>query len=251
MCTLSFVPANEDFLIAMNRDELHSRQTALPACILEIDSAEVVCPREPGGGTWIACNDNGTCLALLNWHVPVAGHPVEQPQTRGSLIPALITAPTAAKVSARIESLPLKAILPFRLMGVFRSRAEVCEWRWNGATVMRIDHPWSRRHWFSSSISDDRATEERLRTIESAVRRSSRLDETWLRSLHSSHSPAPGPFSVCVHRQDASTVSYTMVRCSDGAISMGYLEGRPCLRAGFDALFTIRTRNHRSKVACT
>jgi len=251
MCTLSFLPSKRSFLAAMNRDESHTRPAALPPRILEANDTEVICPREVGGGTWIACNEQGNLLALLNWHVAVPGSLIQQRQTRGSVIPALITARNSTETNARLSSAFLAAVLPFRLVGVFRSQAEVCEWGWDGSRMTKVDHPWARRHWFSSSISDSRATEERLRTIESAVLPSSPMDEVWLRKLHASHSPAPGPFSLCVHRPDASTVSYTMVRCDDASLSMGYLDGSPCRRAGFDALFTTRVRAGGAKAVCT
>jgi hypothetical protein len=250
VCTLSFNPSNRDFLVAMNRDELHSRQMALPPRIFDVDGVKVAYPREPSGGTWIACSEDGNLVALLNWHASPPEKQIEHPQTRGSLIPSLITAPTAAEVTARLANLHLTTILPFRLVGIFRSRPEVREWRWNGTNIATVDHPWARRHWFSSSISDARAAEERLRAVDSTASPSSRLDEAWFRNLHSSHSPVPGPFSVCVHRPDASTVSYTMVRCTNGSISMGYLGGSPCLRAGFDTLVTVGLRAGRMNVAC-
>ena len=41
----------------------------------------------------------------------------------------------------------------------------------------------------------------------------------WMRRLHRSHVPAPGPFSICVHREDARTVSYTEIEAASGAVS--------------------------------
>ena len=52
-----------------------------------------------------------------------------------------------------------------------------------------------------------------------------RLD--WLRRLHRSHSPQRGPFSICMHRRDAATVSYTEVAVSKRRATMRYKSG-PC-----------------------
>jgi hypothetical protein len=65
----------------------------------------------------------------------------------------------------------------------------------------------------------------------------------WLRRLHRSHVPNPGAFSVCVHRPDAETVSYTEVRCHGSLISMDYLNGNPCLKEGFDELASVVLRD--------
>jgi len=58
---------------------------------------------------------------------------------------------------------------------------------------------------------------------------------SWVKNLHQSHDPVPGPFSICVHRKDAATVSYTEVRCGGEAISMSYRSGSPCLTDLFDS----------------
>jgi hypothetical protein len=46
------------------------------------------------------------------------------------------------------------------------------------------------------------------------------VNQEWLRSAHRSHVPAPGPFSVCVHRPDTATVSCTEVKSGSSRISM-------------------------------
>ena len=192
MCTLSFIPSNDEFLAAMNRDELRTRPTALPPRTFDLDGTEAIFPRERGGGTWIACNDAGNLMALLNWHTAGRENGVEDPRTRGSIIPALISGRSPLEVAYRLTCLDLKPVLPFRLICVFRAEAQVREWKWDGCQLVRVEHPWAHRHWFSSSISDVRATEERLYAIECASFPSLQLDETWLRDIHSSHLPSPG-----------------------------------------------------------
>src|ERR1700756_122950 len=57
MCTLTFVPSEDGYLVGMNRDELLTRPAALPPRRFQRSGMEMVYPREPSGGTWIACND--------------------------------------------------------------------------------------------------------------------------------------------------------------------------------------------------
>ena len=47
--------------------------------------------------------------------------------------------------------------MPFRLVGVFPSEQEIWEWRWDSAQLEFQVHEWESRHWFSSSLSDERA----------------------------------------------------------------------------------------------
>ena len=58
---------------------------------------------------------------------------------------------------------------------------------------------------------------------------------SWVRNLHQSHDPLPGPFSICVHREEAATMSYTEVCCSGEGVSMSYRSGSPCLTDLFDS----------------
>jgi hypothetical protein len=50
----------------------------------------------------------------------------------------------------------------------------------------------------------------------------------WLRRLHRSHRPEIGPYSICMHRDDAATVSYTEIVVSRGISRMRYESGPTC-----------------------
>jgi uncharacterized protein with NRDE domain len=93
MCTLTFVPAEDGYLVGMNRDELLTRPVALPPKVFERSGIEMVYPREPSGGAWIACNGQGNLLALLNWKGCESHNLGEKRRTRGLVIPQLIGLP--------------------------------------------------------------------------------------------------------------------------------------------------------------
>jgi Transport and Golgi organisation 2 len=243
MCTLTFVPAEDGYLVGMNRDELLTRPVALPPKVVERSGIEMVYPREPSGGTWIACNGNGNLLALLNWNGGESPYSGEKRKTRGLVIPELIGLPDLSTIDARFQQMNLDGLFPFRLAGVFRSEKVVNEWRWDGSARQLLRLSWARKHWFSSSLSDSLAEKQRGRACEAAAGESAAGSIGWLRRLHSSHVPGPGPFSVCVHRQDAATVSYTEVRCGGTQILMDYLDGNPCRKSGFDELARLALKN--------
>ena len=227
----------------MNRDELLTRPVALPPKFFERSGIEMVYPREPSGGTWIACNSQGNLLALLNWNGIESHNLSEKHRTRGLAIPELIGLPDLSTTDSHFQQMNLDGLFPFRLIGVFRNEKIVNEWRWDGAARQFLRLSWARKHWFSSSLSDSLAEKERARACEAAAREPAAGGNGWLRSLHSSHAPKPGPFSVCVHRQDAATVSYTEVRCGATQISMDYLNGNPCLKNSFDELASLALRD--------
>ncbi len=249
MCTLTFVPAEDGYLAGMNRDELLARAAALPPGIFTKDEIKALYPREPSGGTWIACNSHGNLLALLNWNEIDTRFLGQKQETRGVLIPKLILESDVSSTGAQFDRLPLDGIFPFRLIGVFSKERRLQEWRWDGVRRQKLDLPWERKHWFSSSLSDAAAEKGRGSTCESAATNIGGNAAGWLGRLHRSHIPAPGPFSICVHRQDAATVSYTGVTCSGSSISMSYLSGNPCRKQVFDTVASLPLREPRIATA--
>jgi len=118
--------------------------------------------------------------------------------------------------------------MPFRLVGVFPSEQEIWEWRWASKQLGFQAHMWESRHSFSSSLSDNRAESLRGTTCRDAQHESDAGSLPWLRRLHASHAGGPGPFSLCVHRNDVRTLSYGEVMVTPTSVQMGHFQGCPC-----------------------
>ena len=243
MCTLSFLPENEGYVAAMNRDELKSRGVATAPAIHRMADMAAVYPREASGGTWIAATSHGNLFALLNWNLGIDGQLPEKLRSRGELIPSLLGEETAERVEVALRKTELRGIHPFRLVGIFPRERDIREWRWNGEKLSRQWQEWTRNHWFSSSRSDERAEATRRKACEMMGQEGGRQGREWLRQLHASHLPEAGAYSICVHRDDASTVSFTEVCCSETEIEMTYTAGNPCAPQGDST--TIRLPNGR------
>ena len=162
MCTLTLVTKNDGCLLAMNRDEKIARGAGTAPETRSCDGTRAIYPTDGAGGTWIAANDRGITLALLNWHLP-GQLPADstRAQSRGKLIPALADSHTLADVAGTLNILDLDQMQSFRMVGIFPSGRAVHEWRWNSPTLETVVHSWEPRHWFSSSISDEEALRSR------------------------------------------------------------------------------------------
>jgi len=249
MCTVSFIPKQRGFYLAMNRDEKRSRETALAPAIVDLatgrarsirhrtDSSgrrtgglatcRAIFPREHEGGTWIAANDSGVCLALINWH-RIEREPEHSIVSRGQVIIALAGKSSADEIAATLADLPLRQLRPFRLITIIPSTKDIMEWRWNLERLSIRTHAWQPQHWFSSGFDERQAQRERRRICDAAHKQITARKLGWLRRLHRSHSPKSGPFSICMHRSGAATVSYTEVAVSDQRATMRYKDGPPC-----------------------
>lgn len=228
MCTLSFLPDAQGYFVAMNRDESRRRVPAYPPAIYRTGELTALYPREPSGGTWVGVNSRGIVFGLLNWYSMDVRKLDAKLHSRGEIIPQTLPAETLGAADWAVRGLDLIGVHPFRLIGIFPDERKVMEWRWDGERLIKRWHPWARKHWYSSSWSDSRAEAVRGKAAERTWDDNEEEPIVWLRHLHSSHIPEPGPFSVCVHRDDAATVSYTEIHCSPEQIQMLYFPGNPC-----------------------
>lgn len=228
MCTLTVVTRNDAYLMAMNRDEKIARGAGFPPEIHELEGSRAIYPSDGDGGTWFASNDSGITLALLNWNT-VAPHGMDaKTRSRGRVIPALIDSQSQSELHKVLDVSTFEGMMPFRLVGVFPSEQTIGEWRWGSKQLRFQAHAWESRHWFSSSLSDRQAESLRGAACRDAQDELDASSAPWLRRLHASHAGGPGPFSLCVHRDDVKTLSYSEVMVTTGRIQMGHFLGSPC-----------------------
>jgi len=230
MCTLSIVPGEEGYVLGMNRDERIARSPASWPSTVVAGSTEVVYPRDAAGGTWIAVNEHHMAYALLNWNdVFPRGVRLQKTRSRGFVIPQVLRLSSQAQVQSTLRNLNCAGMHPFRLIGVFPANRQIREWRWDTMRLYSQRHTWQSRHWFSSSLSDHKAQTLRGEVCQRAWAEEEAGSLLWLRKLHASHANGPGSFSICVHREDVRTLSYTEVTCTADAIHLSYFPVNPCL----------------------
>jgi hypothetical protein len=226
MCTVTFIPIGDGYLLGMNRDEKIARGAGDPPEVRRFQRTRAIFPSENGVGMWIASNCYGITLALLNWNVPmvVPSHR----NSRGLIIPRLLSSTSSAELNHALATQQVANCAPFRLVAVIPGERNVAQWSWNGTHFVRKTFPWDLRHWFSSSASDSCAEELRGRVCRRASNDRNAGSVGWLRHLHRSHENGPGAFSVCVHREEAETLSYTEICCTPGQVAMVHAIGSPC-----------------------
>jgi hypothetical protein len=179
-------------------------------------------PSEKSGGTWIGINDAGLVLALIHWYA--------KPQrdtglSRGVVIPELLAAGDLKHVSAGLKALPLVRLNPFRLIAVSAHERKIREWRWDGKSLTSTSFAWKRRHWFSSGY-DEVLVNRRRKPLVLGIAETPDA----IRKLHRAHEPERGPFSVCMHRDGAETVSFTEIAVAKKEARLRYAAGAPCTR---------------------
>lgn len=227
MCTLSWIPLPDGYAVAMNRDERRTRAPALPPAQMDAAGVPALMPIDgDAGGTWISVNDLGHTLALLNrWDE--SPHDTGTPLvSRGLLVRDLAGVPGTGALRTAIAGLALSRYRPFTLVSVAPGEPPLL-FEWNGQQLSHagVTEPGLVR---TSSGSDQLGAERsRGALFRSASEAPGGLTPEGLTALHRSHLPEKGPLSICMHRDEAVTVSFSLITVSGGQVLFRYVAGSP------------------------
>ncbi len=230
MCTLSWLPRadepGEGYTLAMNRDELRTRAPASPPVLRELRGVPALLPIDgEAGGSWIAVNAFGHALALLNRWEEGPWDP-EKPVSRGLLLVGLAPEPDAAAVEAVLRADSLNRYRPFTLASLTPGRTPRV-FEWNGRELRAAEAPAPGLLRTSSGHDQEAAERVRGSLFADAARAPGGLQPGTLVELHRSHRPERGPFSICMHRPEAETVSFSLVSVTRDRVTFRYVDGPP------------------------
>jgi len=179
------------------------------------------------GGTWISVNDRGHALALLNrWDESPhdAGTPLV---SRGLLVRDLAGVSGSDEVRTSLTGASLSRYRPFTLVSIAASAQPVL-FEWNGAD---LSHGTAAQPGLiRTSSGSDQVGVERSRgeLFREAAQAPGGLTPKILATLHKSHRPEKGALSICMHRDEAITVSSSLITVSQRFVLFRYVPGSPC-----------------------
>lgn len=227
MCTVSWIHEDRGYQLFCNRDEKLTRRPAIEPQQFFRDDVRVLAPIDgDSGGTWIATNEFGLTVCLLNG-ISGGGSGAAPRRSRGLIVLDLASAASSREVMARVWQSGLQSYEPFTLAVLeLGQRATVIEW--DGAKKRILPFADSHMPLVSSSVEPDAVRNQRRFEFARVVRGGQVLDPVSLLMFHQSHLPECGPHSVCMHRADAETVSFSWVTVTDTEASFYYSAGPPC-----------------------
>lgn len=223
MCTLSWSPGPDGYQVFFNRDEQRTRPRAAPPEERLSDGVRYLAPEDrPGGGTWIAVNEAGITICLLNRYDDGARAPDPDRESRGGIVTRVAGATSMDQLIEGLARLPWDRYAPCTVFA-FDGGAQVRSWRW--AVSGRLDTATRVTAGFlaSSSAVDGAAVVDGRRRQFGTVH-----DPATLVRLHASHHPERGARSVCMHRPDAHTVAFCRVSVTGTGVQLTYVDGAPC-----------------------
>jgi len=162
MCTVTYLPRKRGFILTSNRDEDKTRasQVIFPE-EMEFDEDVILFPKDPKGGTWIACDNKSRVACLLNGAFEKHDQESTYRKSRG-----LVVLDTFGydNISDFPKNYNFSGIEPFTLVLVDynRGKTELHEVRWDGEKVhhqkMNAQEPviWSSATLYSQKVRGER-----------------------------------------------------------------------------------------------
>ncbi|QUJ69514.1 NRDE family protein (plasmid) [Photobacterium sp. GJ3] len=227
MCTASWRITPEGYELLFNRDERRERPLAQPPARFHSAAyqTQALMPIDPlGQGSWIAVNQYGLSLCLLNHYQGET--PNSADSSRGQIVRALAFCPDAASVMSQFSQLRLARFAPFTLLILAPSADTTAQdipavcWDGKQMLVCPVDAPVT-----SSSVAFETVRQNRHETF--AQLTSEHISPETLMQFHHSHAPDHGFSSVCMHREHSQTVSLTQVLCNKNTVQMHYYDKAP------------------------
>lgn len=204
-----------------NRDELRTRPLAGPPALRRVGSRLAAYPVDPqSGGTWIAANDAGVVLALLN-RTDTPGPPRGAARSRGAIIPTLLHLERAEDIVRRCRWLTPSTFAPFYLAVLSPSRWSLVTSDGQGISVKHLNQAQPLL-WTTSSLGDQLVDRPRRELFERMLSAATE-DRSGLQRAFHEHRWARHPeLSVYMSRADARTVSRTTIEVSQRRFRMRY-----------------------------
>ena len=221
MCTVSWIHDESGYQLLCNRDEKLTRKPAIAPRLVVRDGVGILTPADGDfGGTWIGTNEFGVSVCLLNganltereYCSPLV------PRSRGLFLLDLLPLPSVTSIYRYMSEADLAPFPPFTVVALETGRPTVLI-EWN-ALRKSVQVQTAPRGLLTSSSFDTETVRKRRQYEHS--RTAQPLE------FHHSHGPSPSAYSPCMHRPDASTVSFSWIRVSERVATFYYTPAAPC-----------------------
>lgn len=245
MCTVTLFPRNPNqrggplLRVACNRDESRTRPTARPPELRTFGERRALLPIDPASdGTWLAVNDAGLVLAVLNSN-PVPASETHSPsvrsarglRSRGVIIPGLLGCASIEAAALEATRLNLDQFPLFRLL--------IADARWvvelhsiEGSMLAVNRWPLSQPRMFTSSGLGDARVEGPRRQLFEQMLGDLGESAAMQDAFHRHRWPETPEISVWMCRDEALTVSHTLVELREDSVAVAY---SPVSEAGIGA----------------
>lgn len=223
MCTVSWAWSAEGYDLFFNRDELATRAPESSPELGGRDGVAYVAPCDGArGGTWLAANEHGVTLGLLNdYGASWRPAPAAPRASRGQVVRAGAGVKRLADVEPIVRAQPLPHTPPFHLVALSPDEGTAV-WHWQGIELVRLPPAAVAPVLTSSSFATSAVIADRLNGYDRMVGRHGPPTVSRLAAYHEQHDARRGAFSVLMRRPDAATRSVIRVCVTRRRVAVEY-----------------------------
>ena len=226
MCTMTWFVKDHGYELFFNRDEsINRRRAKLPSIQFDQGVSYISPTDADAGGTWIASNQFGITICLLNHYQYEQLASYKKWTSRGEIVRRFAATEDIYLAEREFSELDLHDYRAFRMF-IINQQGTNCLCIWDGHSV-RIERN-VKTPKFSSSIDAKHVKVIRKKLFLDSQLQQSQDAAGFLR-FHSSHHPAKSQESVCMHRPEGNTVSLSHVSVDSKSVDFSYADGPPCV----------------------
>jgi hypothetical protein len=227
MCTVTWARQPDGYHLLCNRDERRTRGVASEPRLMRRGGVHFVAPIDSDfGGTWIAVNEHGLTVCLLNGPQSRPA-PMKTRRSRGLLLLDLAWASTLDECALFLQQLDLTVYGAFSLLMLAPGEPSIVA-EWDGSHLSLDRNADARMPLTSSSFDPDGVHHARLGQFQQRVITGEIIDAATLYDFHTSHGGQASAYSTCMHREDAETVSFSWIVVTRSQIRFQYSPAAPC-----------------------
>ncbi len=216
MCTVTYLPQADGWLLTNNRDETPLRATS-HLVKDNLGQHTLLYPPDEKGGSWIAVSATGRVVCLLNGGFAKHAHRPPYRHSRGLIV---LEAVRSEKAETYAQKTDLFQIEPFTLICV--DNHCFMEWVWDGSEshIKHLDRG-ANYIWSSSTLYNIEQKERRIREFENFILKNEHFPHKLLQ-FHQSKPFGEAETDFLMDRPGVKTIAITQVEKRLGKMHFQY-----------------------------
>lgn len=220
MCTVSFVFANNSFLLTSNRDEKITRPSAIEPKIYQTETKKIIYPKDSkAGGTWFVADEFGNTIILLNGgkfkHSPKNNYRL----SRGLIVLELMH---SNEIVSTWKTIDLTDIEPFTL--VVLENKKPYQLQWSGEEKSSLELDVNQRYiWSSSTLYTPEIQQQRADWFTEYMHQNDTISSETMQFFHKNTAPRDAKNGLIINRDNLyKTLSVTQAVISENFIQVNH-----------------------------
>jgi hypothetical protein len=221
MCTVTYIPFVEGFHLTSNRDENPERGKPEWPAAYHHSAHRLFYPRDPKGkGTWIAADERGNVICLLNGAIEPHHQAPSYRKSRGLVV---IDVFSFQSIETFYNNYDLHDIEPFTLVVIWEKK--LFEFKWNGR-IKTLDFLPEKecRIWSSVTLYKQEIIKKKEKLFRDWYSKTDGIDPQSILSFHLTSDPQDPANSIKMNRENVQTMCVTLISVMNNELTMSHYD---------------------------